>query len=531
MRKVISATIGCVLLAATPVFAALPSVDVPLECSVVDTDGTPHSFAGQYLGVCALEAARTQSIISAYELKNFSFGLFLQSLNGIAPGGTEYWALYHNGIPASVGLADLVVAQGDILKFQLTDWSTNTDIGSPIEFSIGSLIASQSSPVISGSSGSGEFLEARHFNVESAFDFLVSKQASDGSFGSPMLTDWAAIAFGVATDEVCNDACPLAREKLRFHLLSAKPELSSVTDFERHAMALEAFGINPYSEAPVDYIESITSAFDGTQMGDPTLVNDDIFALFPLMHAGYATTDEMIQEVRTFILSKQKINGSWEESVDLTAAAIQALAPFNDDRSMHAIKKAEEFLRRNQNESGIFSSNSFSLSWALQAIASLGQTPDDWKKSGLTPLEHLGVFQQNDGGVEPTTMSADTRVWATAYAIPAAFGKSWNYILQDFTRPAPIEPLPLVAPTSSPPESALLPKQPVTVARASVAAPELALVATNEIVQSATTEATTSDSNIQTAAATEAASDNVSWVWIAGLILIFGAVFYFLRRA
>lgn len=532
MRRLITLSTILFLLSALPAFAALPLVDVPLECTVTDTDAAAHTYSGQYLGICALEAARAQGIVSAYTLQNFSFGLFLQSLNGIVPGETEFWALYHNGALASVGLTDLAVVQGDVLKFQLTDWSSNTDIGSPVEFSIGSLLAATSAPSPSPSGGGGgEFLKDRTFNVESAFDFLVARQHADGSFGSSMLTDWAAIAFGTAVDEVCNDTCPAARDTLRAYVASATVSTSSATELERHIMALEALGIDPYSVtgSPVD---ALIAKFDGTQIGDASLVNDDIFALFPLIHAGYATTDNMMERIVTFILFKQKTNGSWEGSVDLTAAAIQTLIPFSDDEKPGAaIKKAEEFLRRNQNESGIFGSNSFSLSWVLQAISSLGQTPEDWKKSGLTPLEHLGVFQQDDGGIEPMSASTETRIWATSYAIPAAFGKSWNDVLHDFTRPVPIEPQTPIATTSSPPEPAPLPEQHSTVTRTVAAAPKPTSVSTNEIAQSTTTEATTTALSVQVAAAVETTNENGIWLWLAGLLLIAGTTFYFLRRA
>ena len=434
VRTWVVLSIALFLLAPLPrAFAALTPVDVPEVCTVVDTDGAPHTYSGEYLGICALEAAKTQGVVSAYTLQNFSFGLFLQSLNGIVPGETEFWSLSLNNIEASVGLADLVVAEGDTLTFQLTDWSTNTKIGSPIEFSVQSLLASgsESSPPPQSGGGGGEFLEDRLFSPEFAFDFLVTKQHPDGSFGSPMQTDWVAIAFGITLDEACNDACPEARKKLRAYVANAPISTSSATELERHIMALEALGVDPYT-APGSPVEALTTLFDGTQMGNSSLVNDDIFAIFPLLHAGYSDTDPMMRAVVSFILSKQKINGSWEDSVDLTAAAIQALKLFSEDI---AIERAKEYLHRNQNDSGIFGTNSFSLSWALQAIGALGETPEEWRKSGVTPFGYLGIFQQDDGGVEPKSMDSDTRVWATAYAIPAAFGKPWNELLQSFVKP------------------------------------------------------------------------------------------------
>src|SRR3989344_3898732 len=254
----------------------IPTISMTDSCTVTDTDGESHSFSGQFLGICALAAAKDQGVISSYTLENFSFGLFLQSLNGTTPGATQFWSISQNGVEAMVGLSDMTLASGDLLSFQLTDWSDNSTVGAPVQFSIGALTSSASNASSgSSSSGGGEYLKGREFNTSTALEFLASKQNADGSYASALLTDWAAIAFGSANDSVCYEACSAARQKLRMYLFSAKPELSSVTDYERHAMALLSLGINPYVEAGTDYIAPIVSAFDGTQVGDATLINDD----------------------------------------------------------------------------------------------------------------------------------------------------------------------------------------------------------------------------------------------------------------
>ena len=493
----------------------IPTISMTDSCTVTDTDGESHSFSGQYLGICALAAAKDQGAVSSYTLQNFSFGLFLQSLNGTTPGETQFWSISQNGTEALVGLSDMTLASGDLLSFQLTDWTDNSTVGAPVQFRIGTLTSSASrAGANSSSSGGGDYLKGREFNTSAALEFLSSNQNADGSYASALLTDWAAIAFGSANDPVCNEACGAARQKLRMYLFGAEPALSSVTDYERHAMALIALGINPYSETNTDYVTPIVSAFDGTQIGNSSLVNDDIFAVFPLLHSGYSKTNAMMEAIVSFILSKQKVNGSWEGSVDLTAAALQALAPFGEQVGVtQAVKKAEEFLRRNQNESGIFGSNSFSLSWVLQAIHALGQTPVDWSKSGLTPLGYLGVLQQEDGGVEPLSAGKDARVWATSYAVPAALARSWDDILGYFTRPVSVEP----AATSTDV------RVPMTVSV--VSAPPVV----ESMLEAATTSATTSPNVAAAVVADE--QDRGALFWLSGLFLILGATFYFLRRA
>ena len=279
-------------------------------------------------------------------------------------------------------------------------------------------------PPTGGGGGGPSHLQ---LNVSNALAYLTAQQRADGSFGSSLLSDWAALAFAASDPGA-------AKAKLRNYLLSATPALSAVTDYERHAMALMALGIDPYSGTPTNYIVPITNAFDGTQIGSLDFENDDIFALFPLLHAGYGTGDDIIQKAVAFIVARQLGNGSWTGGVDMTAAAIQALAlvPSLPNVST-ALTKAESYLRSQQQSNGGWG-NSFSTSWALQAIAALGQSPSNWQPSAYNPNDYLATLQQSDGGVEPPLSSDDMRVWATAYAIPGALGKTWGALLSSFAK-------------------------------------------------------------------------------------------------
>ena len=200
-------------------------------------------------------------------------------------------------------------------------------------------------------------------------------------------------------------------------------------------MALEALGIDPAIGTTRNYIADITSRFDGTQFGDTNEVNDDMFALIALAHAGYDATDAHIAAAVSFIISKQSVSGSWG-SVDLTAAGMLALAPFRTLPGVTAaIDKAKSSLHAAQQADGGFGS-SFATSWVLNAINGLsGEVLSrDWSKGGRTPADYLWLLQQTDGGIGEPSLDTNSRVWATAYALTGGSGKDWNAVLGSFSR-------------------------------------------------------------------------------------------------
>ncbi|MDO8524073.1 MAG: terpene cyclase/mutase family protein [bacterium] len=301
-----------------------------------------------------------------------------------------------------------------------------------------------SQPVILGNpggGGSGASSAQTHYTVDinKAINFLVFNQNSDGSIGSSIIySDWAGIALS-------NFNSGDAKNKLKNYLSTAKYDTNgSITDLERRAMALMALSISPYSGTETDYISKILSAFDGTQIGDPNLFNDDIFALFPLIEAGYSGSDPIIKATIKFIISKQSASGSWG-NVDITAGAIQALSLAKKFGNLdtdtvnlisQSLQTAKNYLKNSQNANGGFNSNTISTAWAVQAIVALDEQVLAWENNGNNPFDFLASRQNSDGGLEDVSVATDTRIWTTAYVIPATLGKTWGEILGSFPKPA-----------------------------------------------------------------------------------------------
>ncbi|MEI6316471.1 MAG: hypothetical protein WCO65_01950 [bacterium] len=265
------------------------------------------------------------------------------------------------------------------------------------------------------------------FSVARAFGYLQSVQANDGSFGgSDMYTDWAGIAYGAG------NISGTSTDALVSYLTSHATLSSNLTDNERRAMALLSLGKNPYSFNGVNYVDVITKSFDGIQFGDSSLVNDDIFALIPLSASGYTATDTMISKDVAFIISKQGSDGSWNQSVDMTSAAVQALSQYKLISGVSdSLAKAGVYLQNSQKDTGGWENISAS-SWAIGAMNTLGA---QWVKNDKDTNEYLGEQQVSDGAVLPITQTMQNRIWATSYAIPASLGKSWSSIMHAVSKP------------------------------------------------------------------------------------------------
>jgi len=403
-------------------------VDVPSSCNATDTAGVVHNYpqSNSYLAICAIETAIDSGSLSNVQFSNQfpSLGLFVTTINNVtADPNSQYWAIYQNGNFADFGVTSLPVIAGDIIMFQLHDFSDN-NLGDQIILNIHSLVSDE----IENNSVGGGSASLPIFNIANAVQYITNIQEIDGSFdGSSLYTDWASIALasGNISDNVKTNI---------LNYMSMHNTVSSIlTDNERHSMALLALGQNPYSFHGIDYITPIVNSFDGVQFGDINLINDDIFALIPLAKAGYTIDDNIIIKDISFVISKQKSNGSFEESVDMTAATIQALKPFEKiDGVFETIVKASNYLTSEQKNNGSWNNSVFSTSWAMQAMNILGGY---WARSNSTPADYLATQQSIDGAVLPITETLQNRIWATSYAVPAILAKSWDTILHPVSKP------------------------------------------------------------------------------------------------
>ncbi len=294
-----------------------------------------------------------------------------------------------------------------------------------------------------GGTGSGGYTPPPDTFINDAFSFLNLKIKNGNFFDNPIYTDWAAIAYA------SNSGNSSQKSSIIDYLLANPITGDTITDYERRAMALMAMRKSPYNSTNINYIQKIVNSFDGTQIGNNNLFNDDVFGLITLLNAGYNYEDQIISKSTEFIISKQNnIDGGFG-GTDLTAATIQALMILNSSNAtiINTIDSAKNYLKTMQTNNAGFKSNSndttesvFSTSWSLQAIYALGENESDWKNNNNKPSDYLQSEQKNDGGLLTTKESEQSRVWATSYAIPAYLNKTWDNILHNFDKQAEEEP-------------------------------------------------------------------------------------------
>lgn len=345
-------------------------------------------------------------------------GAFITSINGIEgytskdKNGNDvyhYWSWSLNGVDGTTALNQYELEESDLITLSFID---------PKD---------EATPTIEKSSGGGS-KKKKEFNIEKALNFLYSQQKENGSFGENLYTDWVALALASVENQKAKSIILLTK-----YITETKRNYSLITDYERYAMSAMALGLNPYNINGENYIKKIADSFDGTQFGEKDRDTDDIFALIVLQNAGYEKEEEIILKAKEYILSKQKENGSWEDSVDITGASMQALSFLKEEEKVKkSLEKAKAFLKEQQENDGSWG-NMSSTAWAMGGINAIGEKLKKWDKNRKDPLDYLATNQAEDGGTKNEIV--ENKIWETSYILTALSGKTWNQIMQKFNKP------------------------------------------------------------------------------------------------
>ncbi|HCB35471.1 MAG TPA: hypothetical protein DEP25_02400 [Candidatus Taylorbacteria bacterium] len=227
-------------------------------------------------------------------------------------------------------------------------------------------------------------------------------------------------------------------------ILDSLQEISAekAIDLEAPILALTAAGKDPRTFPKNNLILKLKSFYDGTQLGDSGIVNDDIFGLLALIASGEKMEDAIMLGIKEFILSTQNTDGGFSFAVgggsdtNTTAAAIMALRAALLPADNGALVKAISYLNAAQNEDGGFpydpksawgaASDASSDAWVVMALRSAGIEAASWQKASANPITHLeglkqeaGFYLYQSGGQEDSFTPV-----TTSYAVLALSGKT-----------------------------------------------------------------------------------------------------------
>ena len=220
-------------------------------------------------------------------------------------------------------------------------------------------------------------------------------------------SDWLAIGisrFGFEEDYEAYLTALSQRVK-------ALSDTDNATEWQRCAITASAMGGDPADLGGIDLVKGGVYGRDENNSVGKQGLNGWIFALLTLDTMGYKTPEgaEFDRErILDEIVSSQNTDGGFslskgESDIDITAMALQAIAPYYNDFSRDDVRKsvdkAVEYLSGKQDSSGTFGSAEAD-SQVVIALCSLGIDPEAdnrfVKSSDL--LTALLSYQNSDGG-------------------------------------------------------------------------------------------------------------------------------------
>src|SRR3989344_1560807 len=220
------------------------------------------------------------------------------------------------------------------------------------------------------------------------------------------------------------------------HLTSVSGNLA--TDYAKAILAVVAAGQNPSTFGNTDYVEELKDLHTDSQMGDRSLLNDDMWSIIALSSVDEADSAQAA-DAKTFLLNNQNTDGGWSWAVGApsdtndTAAAIMALLEVGLSATSTPLVAAMGYLQSVQNADGGMpysvggTSDAGSDAWVIAALNKFGIDETGWNKTGGNPASHLLSLQAEDGGywwVAPGSSDFNNKAM-TPFAVVALSGASY----------------------------------------------------------------------------------------------------------
>jgi prenyltransferase/squalene oxidase-like repeat protein len=253
-------------------------------------------------------------------------------------------------------------------------------------------------------------------------NWFQANQEESGSLGS----DWAMTALAAADINAADVSTSLADPSAQDFYLDewqATGPGGAGTDAARGILSGVAGGIQPsrLSASTADTTTSnlvarIAELFDGTQIGEPGLLNDDIFGLLALHQAG--APQPILRELVDYLRTHQHADGGWTwnaspsapADTDMTGSVVAAFCAAGVSTNDPDLQQAFALLHSLQDpatggfiappESFGIGVNTDTTAWVASGLIQCGidpQSPQWTTDQGKTPLDYLVSLQRPDG--------------------------------------------------------------------------------------------------------------------------------------
>jgi hypothetical protein len=252
-------------------------------------------------------------------------------------------------------------------------------------------------------------------------EWFESSQQTSGALES----DWAMTALAAADVNAADVRVSLLDPSAQDYYLDewrASGPGGLATDAERGILAGVAGGIQASRlSAATDtktsnLVARIAETFDGTQIGEPGLLNDDIFGVLALHQAG--APRPLLKRIVDYLRTKQLPDGGWTwnaspsapADTDMTGSVVAAFCAAGVGPEDPDLKEALALLHSLQDpatggfiappESFGIGVNTDTTSWVTSGLIQCGIDPQgpEWTTAqGKTPLDYLVSMQEPDG--------------------------------------------------------------------------------------------------------------------------------------
>jgi hypothetical protein len=286
--------------------------------------------------------------------------------------------------------------------------------------------------------------------ASAGLQYLAANQNSDGSIsgfgGESEWTVEAIEAAGQNPSTFANGGSSL----LDFIKTDVPAAGAPVTTLERNIIAIAAAGQDPTNFGDVNYEALLESQHVDGQIGDPTLLNDDMFGIIAIDAAHATALQAEAQGALNYLLANQDADGGFSYTTtpgtgsdnNDTAAAIIAMYAAQDlgltaSNLAAAQNSALTYLLGTQQTDGGFAYDNFSPSdgdstaWSLMALNTIGNSVAAQAEQAR---DWLLQDQNADGGFSYDAYGVtNSDTYTTANAVIALLGSTW------LLRPAPLD--------------------------------------------------------------------------------------------